>query len=286
MLEKTVVVIGSGPMVEHCLYHLSKKFKKILVIVNGKKNYTNSIRKTSIAKIYKLKKIDYFFSIMNKKIISKKILKKIVFAINFHDSPLPKYAGLYPSTFGILNNERQWGCTWHFMSDRVDKGDIISQKKFQINQGKTAYDLDVLSAYYGIVLFERILTYLPNLNSYRRKQNIKKFSYYGKKDFIKVLKKSTVSLEDRIENIIKIFRAFKLSKEKTTKIFSPKLKIKRRLYIIEDIKILKRNINKNIRRKRKENLVFIKKGKFELIKSNFTYQFTLKKKINLKLKIY
>ena len=37
MLEKTVVVIGSGPMVEHCLYHLSKKFKKILVIVNGKK---------------------------------------------------------------------------------------------------------------------------------------------------------------------------------------------------------------------------------------------------------
>ena len=131
MLEKTVVVIGSGPMVEHCLYHLSKKFKKILVIVNGKKNYTNSIRKTSIAKIYKLKKIDYFFSIMNKKIISKKILKKIVFAINFHDSPLPKYAGLYPSTFGILNNERQWGCTWHFMSDRVDKGDIISQKNFK-----------------------------------------------------------------------------------------------------------------------------------------------------------
>ena len=187
---------------------------------------------------------------------------------------------------GILNNERQWGCTWHFMSDRVDKGDIISQKKFQINQGKTAYDLDVLSAYYGIVLFERILTYLPNLNSYRRKQNIKKFSYYGKKDFIKVLKKSTVSLEDRIENIIKIFRAFKLSKEKTTKIFSPKLKIKRRLYIIEDIKILKRNINKNIKKKRKKNLVFIKKGKFELIKSNFTYQFTLKKKINLKLKIY
>ena len=76
-----------------------------------------------------------------------------------------------------------------------------------------------MSTYYGIVLFERILTYLPNLNSYRRKQNIKKFSYYGKKDFIKVLKKSTVSLEDRIENIIKIFRAFKLSKEKTTKIF-------------------------------------------------------------------
>lgn len=53
--------------------------------------------------------------------------------INFHGAILPKYKGLYTYNHGLLNGEKEWGVTAHYVNERFDEGDIIRIKKFPIN---------------------------------------------------------------------------------------------------------------------------------------------------------
>ena len=77
------------------------------------------------------KTFDYLFSIVNSQIIKKKILEfPCCCAINYHDSPLPKYAGLYATSWAILNNEPTHGISWHIMNEIVDEGNILKQVSF------------------------------------------------------------------------------------------------------------------------------------------------------------
>ena len=45
-------------------------------------------------------------------------------AINFHDGPLPRYAGLNAPVWAILNREPAHGVTWHLIEGGIDEGDI------------------------------------------------------------------------------------------------------------------------------------------------------------------
>jgi methionyl-tRNA formyltransferase/RimJ/RimL family protein N-acetyltransferase len=54
-------------------------------------------------------------------------------AINVHGALLPEYRGANPTQWAIINNEPYAGVTLHYMTDLVDQGDIISQKKVPLN---------------------------------------------------------------------------------------------------------------------------------------------------------
>ena len=277
--DKIVVVLGEGPLFNHCVKELLKKFKNIYCLTNikNKPKYTKRINSF---KIKKFKKIDFLFSIMNKRIIDYQILNKTLHAINFHDAPLPKYAGLYSSTFGILNNEKNWGCTWHMMNQKLDQGDILFQKKFKISSDNTAYDVDVQSQFYGYVLFQKIIKNLSKINKFKKKQNAKEFTYFGKKEFNLIPNQGVIKLSHDFKKIYKIYRALKLSKEKTNLLFSPKIKIGNKIFLLKEMNIL------NIKGKKKEvnSLKNFKiKNKNFMIKNNGNYyQFFLGKKFNIK----
>ena len=68
------------------------------------------------------------------KIISQRFLrrygKKI---INIDPSLLPKFKGLNTFSRIIDNNEKKTGCTVHYVNEKLDGGNIISQKSFFIN---------------------------------------------------------------------------------------------------------------------------------------------------------
>ena len=53
--------------------------------------------------------------------------------INLHPSLLPKYRGPYPDQGVLLNNEKETGITIHYLTDRLDSGNIILQKRFDIS---------------------------------------------------------------------------------------------------------------------------------------------------------
>ena len=67
------------------------------------------------------------------KILSKTFVQKCkIPIINIHPSLLPKYKGLNTHARAIENKEVYAGCTVHHVTDKLDSGKIILQKKVKI----------------------------------------------------------------------------------------------------------------------------------------------------------
>ena len=67
------------------------------------------------------------------KIIPKNFLKNFKGKIlNIHPSLLPKYKGLNTHGRALKNKEKYVGCTVHFVSNKLDSGKIIIQKKTRL----------------------------------------------------------------------------------------------------------------------------------------------------------
>jgi len=54
--------------------------------------------------------------------------------INIHPSLLPKYKGLNTHSKAIENKDRFSGCTVHYVTEKMDSGKIIMQKKIKITK--------------------------------------------------------------------------------------------------------------------------------------------------------
>ncbi len=76
---------------------------------------------------------DYLFAITHLSILPADVLTKPQrAAINFHDGPLPRYAGLNAPVWALINREREYGITWHRMTTGIDDGEILKQRRFEI----------------------------------------------------------------------------------------------------------------------------------------------------------
>ena len=76
------------------------------------------------------------------KILSKKFI--IEFdgkIINIHPSLLPKYKGLNTHSRAIDNKDKFAGCTVHYVTEKLDSGKIILQKKIKITAKDDALSL-------------------------------------------------------------------------------------------------------------------------------------------------
>jgi len=76
------------------------------------------------------------------KILSKSFIKRFKGKIlNIHPSLLPKYKGLNTHRRVIDNNEKNSGCTVHFVNSKLDSGKIILQKKVKVLKNETEQSL-------------------------------------------------------------------------------------------------------------------------------------------------
>ena len=67
------------------------------------------------------------------KILSKNFINKFDGKIiNIHPSLLPKYKGLNTHVRAIENNDKFAGCTVHYVTEKLDSGKIIMQKKIKV----------------------------------------------------------------------------------------------------------------------------------------------------------
>jgi|GEM_PF-3498683 len=86
---------------------------------------------------------DFLFSIVNDLVLSEAYLTlPRLGAINYHNALLPRYAGVFATSWALLNNEKEHGITWHLMEPRVDAGDILIQRTVPIEPHHTAYTLN------------------------------------------------------------------------------------------------------------------------------------------------
>lgn len=114
---------------------------------------------------------DYQFSVVNlRKTPSSVLAWAQTAAINFHDGPLPEYAGLNVTNWALLNGETSHGITWHEMTAEIDRGDILIASSFPISDNETAFTLNAKCFQAGIESFEQLVQGLLDESLPRRSQ--------------------------------------------------------------------------------------------------------------------
>ncbi|WP_085307639.1 MupA/Atu3671 family FMN-dependent luciferase-like monooxygenase [Planktotalea arctica] len=124
--------------------------------------------------------VDWIFSVANLELLSADLLalgRKG--AVNFHDGPLPRYAGLNAPVWALLNGEVQHGITWHMIEGGVDEGRIIAQEMFDIRASDTAFTLNTRCFEAGVQSFARVLDAVENGASHAQVQNLGERSYFA-----------------------------------------------------------------------------------------------------------
>ncbi|MBD9374615.1 LLM class flavin-dependent oxidoreductase [Rhizobium sp. ARZ01] len=88
-------------------------------------------------------KADYLFSIANLTILPASALARARrMAINFHDGPLPTRAGSNVPAWALLEGAGEHAVTWHEMTERVDAGRVLKERRFPIGGTDTAFSLN------------------------------------------------------------------------------------------------------------------------------------------------
>ncbi len=124
---------------------------------------------------------DSLFSIVNSYILKKKVLElPRLGAINYHDAPLPKYAGVHATSWTLMYGEKSHGITWHQMDEGVDTGDILKQVVLDIAPEETALTLNVKCYDAAIDSFTQLIDELSSGGVWPRKQKLDDRSYFGR----------------------------------------------------------------------------------------------------------
>lgn len=101
-------------------------------------------------------------------------------AVNFHDGPLPRYAGLNTPAWAIINGEASHGVSWHMIEGGVDEGDLLAQIMIDIAPDETAFSLNSKCYAAGMESFATVLRQLESGALERTRQDLSQRSYYSR----------------------------------------------------------------------------------------------------------
>lgn len=124
---------------------------------------------------------DYLFAITWLRLLPAAVLQlPQKLAINFHDGPLPRYAGLNATCWALLHGEREHAVTWHVMEPRADTGGILVQRAFAIEPDDTAFTLNARCFQAGQESFAELARLLGAGVPETRPQDLARRSYFGR----------------------------------------------------------------------------------------------------------
>ncbi|MCB9519450.1 MAG: LLM class flavin-dependent oxidoreductase [Myxococcales bacterium] len=124
---------------------------------------------------------DYLFSIVNLEMLPGDLVGMARrMAINFHDGPLPRYAGINATSWALLARETDYAVTWHEMVAEADRGRILVQRPFAIAPDDTAFSLNAKCFDAGMESFGELVDALVAGTLEPTPQDFSRRSYFGK----------------------------------------------------------------------------------------------------------
>ena len=123
---------------------------------------------------------DYLLSIVNSAILPDQVLAMPrVAAINYHDAPLPRYAGVHATTWAILNGETEHAISWHLMTQQADEGDILVQNPVPVLPRDTVQILNARCYEEAIRSFALLCDQMASGRVSGTPQDLSQRTYYG-----------------------------------------------------------------------------------------------------------
>ena len=128
--ELSFICIRNDPGDEH--------LKKIALENNIPLFQHKNVNSEEFIKNLKATKSDLFVSLAFNQIFKSQIIEMPELGvINCHAGKLPEYRGRNILNWALINDEKEFGITVHYIVEGIDTGDIILQKCFQINDSDT-----------------------------------------------------------------------------------------------------------------------------------------------------
>ena len=123
---------------------------------------------------------DWILSVFNTRILPAEVIDHPARGvINFHDGPLPRYAGLYAPTRALLDGAREHGVAWHLVDEGIDTGDLLETEPVPIEAGDTALTLQLRCVEAGCRSFERLIPVLHESDPQGRVQDPALRTFFG-----------------------------------------------------------------------------------------------------------
>ena len=171
-------------------FDLINKSDKVFIVSNKqlkiKKKNTYIFKNHNFIKFknFKKKNKNILISCIYSHIIPKRVLDKFDFCFNIHPAT-NQYPGRDPHHWAHYHKTKFWGATLHYMTDKVDDGKIIFQKKKQIDITKfTPTKLKLMSEKISLRILNNLLN---NKIIIKKKLNIRWGNIkYKRADFYKI----------------------------------------------------------------------------------------------------
>jgi methionyl-tRNA formyltransferase len=217
-----IIFLGRGPIAERC-FTLCTRNKKldikgvssneqfrekflldnksdILFISNAKRN------EHLILKLFKEKKIDYLISVQHPWILSKKVLDHIDGqAFNLHNAKLPEYQGFNSISHAILNGDKTYTTTIHWITPEVDSGAVAYEETVPINCDDTAKTLYNKTMDMAVKNFGKLVESIDSRKPIPRKELQGERHFYKKKEIIPLKEIQNVLNYDEVDKKSRAF---------------------------------------------------------------------------------
>ncbi|HSE23485.1 MAG TPA: amino acid adenylation domain-containing protein, partial [Pyrinomonadaceae bacterium] len=190
LIRFSSVIIGAGTLPLACAEILLTRGHEISRIISSDPHVMRwAIERgiphfRSVAHVYNIlvqQPFDYLFSIANEQILTEDVLRlPRRLAINYHDGPLPRYAGSNAASWALMNGETMHGITWHSMIGVVDAGDILKQQSVPIAHYDTAVSLNTKCYEAAINSFAQLIAELESGHATAKKQKLGNRTFYPK----------------------------------------------------------------------------------------------------------
>ena len=183
------ILVGGGAMLVQCIEILERFNVSIQSVVSTDERIKdlainlNIPCYTNLGDLSVFSTIDYIFSINNGILLKKEFtLLANCRAINYHDSPLPRYAGIYATNQAILHHELDHGITWHEVVDAIDAGDILLSEKVDIKPDDTSFTLNSRCFETSVWSFTKLVEMILLDKVVPNPQDLSKRTYFGLAD--------------------------------------------------------------------------------------------------------
>lgn len=124
---------------------------------------------------------DYFIVANFQQLLTKELLKiPKIMPLNFHPSPLPKYAGLAPFYWMIRNGETQSAISVIKMDVGLDTGDIIMQRPVGLTGRESSIELRTRQEEQNVLMLIELIPMLVTGNFSHAPQNTESRTYFGR----------------------------------------------------------------------------------------------------------
>ena len=174
---------------------------------------------------------DWLFSAANLRLIPETVWSKArKGAANFHDGPLPRYAGLNAPAWAILAGETTHGVTWHALASGVDEGGIYVQRTFDIAPDETALMLNTKCFEAGMDSFSELLDGIEAGSLAAKPQDLGQRSYFGRK--MRPAAAATLRFDQPARDLERLVRALDFGQGYANPLMTPKVLTENGLFAV------------------------------------------------------